>query len=89
MVVASSLYRMPPEGYQTVTVSDETAQRLAEVMMRHDAETMAEAVATASRLALGHEPSPLPGDDLNRSLQEMREAHEQIASAIGQLQESL
>ncbi|MFC6766864.1 hypothetical protein [Natrinema soli] len=43
---------MPPEGYTTVTISDEVAVKLSQVMIRHDLGTMAMAIDYAAQLAL-------------------------------------
>ncbi|OTF10561.1 hypothetical protein [Halorubrum sp. SD612] len=38
---------MPPEGYTTVTISDELAEKLARIMTRHDRSSYAEAIEYA------------------------------------------
>ncbi|ELY86504.1 hypothetical protein [Natrialba taiwanensis] len=43
---------MPPDGYSTVTVSDEVLARLIEVMTKYDCDSIADAVETASIIAL-------------------------------------
>jgi hypothetical protein len=47
---------MPPEGYTTVTVNDEVAAKLAQVVARHDLESMSLAIDHAAQLALDEEP---------------------------------
>ncbi|SDY64573.1 hypothetical protein [Halopenitus persicus] len=46
---------MPPNGYTTVTISNETAAKLPRVMMRHDLESMALAIDHAAQCALDQE----------------------------------
>lgn len=46
---------MPPDGYTTVTISEETAARLSRVMVRHDLESMSLAIDHAAQLALDEE----------------------------------
>ena len=43
---------MPPDGYHTITVSDEVFQRIIAVMAEYDCDSIADAVATASAIAL-------------------------------------
>ena len=38
---------MPPEGYTTVTISDELAEKLAQIMTRHDRSSYAAAIEYA------------------------------------------
>ncbi|OYR68824.1 hypothetical protein [Halorubrum ezzemoulense] len=38
---------MPPEGYTTVTISDELAEKLARIMARHDHSSYATAIEYA------------------------------------------
>jgi len=38
---------MPPDGYTTITIPEETSERLTQVMVQHDLETMSEAVKYA------------------------------------------
>lgn len=38
---------MPPDGYHTITVSDEVFQRVVAVMSEYECETVADAVSTA------------------------------------------
>lgn len=47
---------MPPDGYTTVTISEETATKLSQVMARHKLGTMAIAINYAAQLALDEEP---------------------------------
>lgn len=47
---------MPPNGYTTVTISEETSVKLSRVMARHDLESMAIAIDYAAQLALDEEP---------------------------------
>jgi hypothetical protein len=46
---------MPPEGYTTVTINDEVAAKLAQVMARHDLESMSLAIDHAAQFALDDE----------------------------------
>ena len=43
---------MPPNGYNSLTVSDEVMEQLALVMAKYDCERLADAVSTASAIAL-------------------------------------
>jgi len=43
---------MPPNGYTTVTISDETAEKLAQLMIQHELETMSKAVEFAVKNTL-------------------------------------
>ena len=43
---------MPPEGYSTITVPDEVFERVTEVMIEYDYDGIADAVDTASAVAL-------------------------------------
>jgi hypothetical protein len=47
---------MPPDGYTTVTISEETATKISRVMVRHDVGTMAIAIDDAAQLVLDEEP---------------------------------
>lgn len=38
---------MPPSGYTTITISEETTEKLTQVMIQHELETMSEAVKYA------------------------------------------
>ncbi|WP_281196070.1 hypothetical protein [Halorubrum sp. F4] len=42
---------MPPDGYTTVTISDETAAKLAEFVVTHNLESVAEAIDFAADAA--------------------------------------
>jgi hypothetical protein len=42
---------MPPDGYTTVTISDKTAAKLADLVVTHDLESVAEAVDFAADAA--------------------------------------
>ena len=42
---------MPPEGYSTITVPDEVFERVTEVMIEYDCDSIADAVDTASAVA--------------------------------------
>lgn len=46
---------MPPDGYTTVTVTDETAERLAAFMEAHGLDSMDEAIDHAMEMAHLHE----------------------------------
>lgn len=50
---------MPPEGYQTITVSDEVFQQVLAVMTEYECDSVADAVATASAIALGRDEAEL------------------------------
>lgn len=50
---------MPPDGYQTITISDETAHLLAAVMEEYDVESKAAAVEVAATVALERDPATL------------------------------
>jgi hypothetical protein len=43
---------MPPDGYNSLTVSDEVMEQLALVMAEYDCDSLADAVSTASTIAL-------------------------------------
>ena len=38
---------VPPDGYTTITISEETAEKLAQLMVQHELETMSKAVEFA------------------------------------------
>jgi hypothetical protein len=38
---------MPPDGYMTITIPEETTERLTQLMIQHELETMPEAVKYA------------------------------------------
>ena len=42
---------MPPEGYTTVTISDETAAKLSEIVVDQNLESVAEAIDYAADVA--------------------------------------
>ena len=46
---------MPPDGYTTVTISEETATKLSQVMVHQKLGTMAIAIDYAAQLALDDE----------------------------------
>lgn len=48
---------MPPDGYTTITIPEETAEKLAQLMVQHELETMSKAVEFAV-------DSTRPNDDL-------------------------
>lgn len=50
---------MPPEGYNAVTVPDEVFEQLTEVMIEYDCNSIADAVATASTVALERDEQTL------------------------------
>jgi hypothetical protein len=43
---------MPPDGYTTITITEETTERLAQLMIQHELETVSEAVEYAVDSAL-------------------------------------
>ena len=50
---------MPPEGYSTITVPDEVFERITEVMIEYDCDSIADAVSTASAVALDRDEAAL------------------------------
>ncbi|GAA0474051.1 hypothetical protein MUK72_16710 (plasmid) [Halococcus dombrowskii] len=50
---------MPPEGYNTITVPDEVFEQVTEVMIEYDCDSIADAVATASAVALERDEAAL------------------------------
>jgi len=50
---------MPPDGYHTITVSDEVFQQVVAVMSEYECESVADAVATASAIALDRDEAEL------------------------------
>jgi hypothetical protein len=42
---------MPPDGYTTITIPEETAEKLAQLMVEHELETMSKAVKFAWQLS--------------------------------------
>jgi hypothetical protein len=49
---------MPPDGYTTITIPEETAEKLAQLMVQHELDAMSNAVEFAV-------DSTLPTDDLS------------------------
>ena len=50
---------MPPDGYNSITVSDDVIEQLTRVMSEYDCESLADAVATASVIALERDEAEL------------------------------
>lgn len=50
---------MPPKGYHTITISDEVHERVTAVMDEYDCRSLAEAVDTATKIALERDSSEL------------------------------
>ena len=50
---------MPPEGYSSVTVTDEVFEQLVAVMVEYDCDSVADAVSTASTIALEQDEAEL------------------------------
>ncbi|PSP65290.1 hypothetical protein BRC77_01835 [Halobacteriales archaeon QH_8_64_26] len=50
---------MSPEGYSTITVPDEVFEQVTTVMIEYDCESIADAVATASAVALERDEAEL------------------------------
>ena len=50
---------MPPEGYSSITVPDEVFEQVTEVMIEYERESIADAVATASAVALERDEAAL------------------------------
>jgi hypothetical protein len=50
---------MPPEGYTSLTVSDEVMEQLVAVTTEHDCDSIADAVETASTIALERDEADL------------------------------
>ena len=50
---------MPPEGYNAITVPDEVFEQVTEVMIEYDCDSIADAVATASAVALERDEAAL------------------------------
>lgn len=57
---------MPPEGYTTITVSEETAGKLAEIVVKNDLDSVADAVDYAADVA--RDPETLSDAELARLL---------------------
>ena len=43
---------MPPEGYNSLTISDELMEQLGAVMVENDCDSLSDAISTVSALAL-------------------------------------
>ena len=50
---------MPPEGYNSITVPDEVFEQFTEVMIEYERDSIADAVAAASAIALEHDDATL------------------------------
>lgn len=50
---------MPPDGYSSITVSDDVFEQLGVVMAEYDCDSPAEAIETASRIALERDEAEL------------------------------
>jgi len=50
---------MPPDGYNSLTISDEVTEQLALVTAEYDCDSLADAVVTASAIALEHDETEL------------------------------
>ena len=50
---------MPLEGYSTIIVPDEVFERVTEVMIEYDCDSIADAVDTASAVALNRDEAAL------------------------------
>jgi len=50
---------MPPDGYNSLTVSDDVIEQLARVMSEYDCDSLADAVETASVIALERDEAEL------------------------------
>mgnify|MGYP006914290045 CR=1 FL=1 len=57
---------MPPEGYTTITISEETAGKLAEIVVENDLDSVADAVDYAADVA--RDPGTLSDAELARLL---------------------
>lgn len=57
---------MPPEGYTSITISDETAAKLAEIVVEQDLDSIAEAIDYAADAA--QDPETLSEVELARLL---------------------
>ena len=57
---------MPPEGYTSVTISDETAAKLAEIVVEQELESIADAIDYAADAA--RDPETLSEAELVRLL---------------------
>ena len=50
---------MPPDGYSTLTVSEDVFEQLTPMMTEYDCDSLADAVETASTIALEHDEAEL------------------------------
>lgn len=50
---------MPPDGYTTITVSDETIELLSKVTAGYDCDSIADAVHTAATIAVERDEAEL------------------------------
>ena len=50
---------MPPEGYDAITVPNEVFEQVTEVIIKCDCDSIADAVATASAVALDRDEAAL------------------------------
>ena len=50
---------MPPDGYNSLTVSDEVMEQLGAVMVEYDCDSLSDAVSTASAIALKRDEAQL------------------------------
>lgn len=50
---------MPPDGFQAITVDEETFELLAQVMVEYDCDSVAEAAETAATIALERDEAAL------------------------------
>ncbi|WP_114579084.1 hypothetical protein [Saliphagus sp. LR7] len=50
---------MPPDGYTSITVPDEVFEQLTEVMSEYECESIVDAVAVASAIALERDEAAL------------------------------
>lgn len=57
---------MPPEGYTSVTISDDTAAKLTEILVHQDLDSVAEAIDYAAGVA--RDPETLSEAELARLL---------------------
>ena len=50
---------MPPEGYESITVDESTYEKMIDVMVEYECDSMPHAVETAAEIALERESSAL------------------------------
>jgi hypothetical protein len=50
---------MPPDGYSSITVTDEVFEQLVAVMVEYDCDSVADAVEIASTIALNRDEAQL------------------------------